>query len=303
QLDETSWNAVGDRDEPSSCGHPQFGLKRLLKAIGIERSGVQEIGRATPALAARRLIVREALRPAQTTDFWAYDRQSVEQALQDGALEDVSLIEAASEREEAAAVAVALRHAISAGENTTAAVITPNRELARRVATELRRFGIRADDSGSRPLGDTAPATLLRLMIDTVCTPEEPVAIVSLLKHPLLYLSLPRDVVTRSAELVELVAMRGGTGRPDIVNLGDLFEMRLTQLAEGRKPNWFSRLTEASIGEARDVLARIGQALEPLASLRDQPAVTLSEIARASVLSLEALARQEDESLYELYRG
>jgi len=303
QLDDLSWNAVGDSNELSSCGHPQFGLKRLLKTIGIERSDVQEIGRASPALVSRRLLVREALRPAQTTDVWANDRHFVEQALANGALEDVSLIEAATEREEAAAVAVALRHAISAGENATAAVITPNRELARRVATELRRFGIRADDSGSRPLGDTAPGTLLRLMIDTVCSPEEPVAIISLLKHPLLYLSLPRDVVKRSAEMIELVAMRGGTGRPDIVNLGELFEMRLTQLAEGRKPNWFPRVTEASIGEARDVLARMRQALESLASLRGQPAVTLPEIARASVLALEALARQEDESLYELYRG
>lgn len=303
EIDEPSWEAIGDSMEPSSCGHPQFGLRRLLRTMGVERAEITEIARAPVALFARRRLLSEALRPAQTTDLWAYNRTAAEQALADGALDDVSLVETASEREEAAAAAVALRYAITGDENTTAALITPDRELARRVATELRRFGIRADDSGARPLADSVPATLLRLLLETVCRPEEPVSIVSLLKHPLLHLSLPREMVRRSVELIELVALRGGTGRPDVATLGHLFEMRLQQLAEGRKPNWFERLTEKSIGEARDILVRIEKALLPLSSLRQRSFVPLAELARASVEALEALARQEDESLVEFYRG
>lgn len=303
EIDEASWEAIGESTEPSSCGHPQFGLKRLLKTMRVERHDVEEIARAPLTLQRRRRLLSEALRPAQTTDLWAYNREAAEQALADGALEDVSLIEAASEREEAAAIAVALRYAIAADDSATAALITPNRELARRVATELRRFDIRADDSGARPLSDSPPATLLRLLMETVCCPDEPVAIVSLLKHPLLHLSLPRDVVRRSVELIELVAMRGGTGRPDVTTLSQLFDLRLTHLADNRKPNWFHRLTEKNINEARDVLARLEEALHPVSCLRERGFVPLAEIARASVEAFEALGRQEDASLTELYRG
>lgn len=303
QLDAMSWDAVGDSAEPSSCGHPQFGLKRLLRTIGIERADVVEIAQASASLTARRRLLSEAMRPAQTTDLWAYNRDVADLALAEGALDSVSLIEAASEREEAASVAVALRYAISKDENATVALITPNREMARRVASELRCFGIKADDSGSRPLADSVPATLLRLLLETVCRPEEPVAIVSLLKHPLLQLSLPRDVVRRSAEFIELVALRGGSGRPDIVTLGSLFEGRLQQLADGRKPNWFSRMGEKNLNEARGMLVRVEQAIQPLSSLREKGFVSLAALARASVEALEALVRAEDESLTAFYRG
>ena len=44
---------------------------------------------------------------------------------------------------------------------STAALVTGDRELARRVSAELLRFGIRADDSGGTPLANTPPAALL----------------------------------------------------------------------------------------------------------------------------------------------
>ena len=72
------------------------------------------------------------------------------------------MIEAANEREEALAVAVALRDAINQP-GKTAALITADRDLARRVSTELARFNIAADDSGGHALRETQPATLMRL--------------------------------------------------------------------------------------------------------------------------------------------
>ncbi|MCK3092768.1 hypothetical protein MZH00_23230, partial [Escherichia coli] len=77
------------------------------------------------------------------------------------------LIEAANEREEALAVAIALRDANQAPDKT-AALITADRDLARRVASELARFNIAADDSGGHALRETQPATLLRLTLETV---------------------------------------------------------------------------------------------------------------------------------------
>src|SRR5690606_34175529 len=129
---------------------------------------------------------------------------------------------------EALAVAIALKQAVDAG--GTAALVTGDRELARRVSAELLRFGVQADDSGGRPLANTPAAALLRLMLEAVFRPGDPVPVVSLLKHPLLSLGMPRATVRHAAETVELVALRGGTGRPDIASLDGLFEEWLAAL-------------------------------------------------------------------------
>ena len=301
-LDEASWEAVGADTEPASFGHPQLGLKKLLAALGIARGEVAELAAPPPALAARRRLVSQALLPAQTTELWAANRALMEQAVAQGALADVSLIEAANEREEALAVAVALRHAL-AREGATAALVTPDRALARRVAAELGRFGIRADDSGGSRLADSVPATLMRLMLEAVCRPGEPVAIVGLLKHPLVRLGLPRETVRSAAAMIELVALRGGTGRPDILALCALFEARHAALARQRPPFWLARLDARRLAEARQVLAALESALEPLARLRSAPAAEFATVARASVEALEGLAREEDGSLAALYQG
>ena len=62
--------------------------------------------------------------------------------------------------EEAQAIALALREALEEP-GRTAALVTPDRALARRVSAHLRRWGIEADDSAGRPLSQTPPGTLL----------------------------------------------------------------------------------------------------------------------------------------------
>src|SRR5690606_17991018 len=147
---------------------------------------VVEIAEARPDLAARARFVSDAMRPAETTDLW--------QAGGAAGLEGVALVEAANEREEAQAIAVALRHAVGDGTGT-AALVTPDRELARRVAVALQRFGIAADDSGGRALAATPPATLLALAVAAGAGNVDPVALLSLVKHPLLRCSMPRGMV------------------------------------------------------------------------------------------------------------
>lgn len=304
-LDDKAWSMIGDTDSsPSICGHPQFGLKKLLGVIGAERGNVEELVAAAPVLAARAALVSEALRPAETTDQWAVNRDRVRNAIEEGALAGVTLAEAANERDEALAIAIALRRAI--GENgRTAALVTGDRALARRVCAELLRFGIKADDSGGTPLADTPPAVLLRLILQAVFTPGDPVAILALLKHPLLTLGLERTAVRASAEAIELVGLRGGVGRPDIGLLSTEFESRLAALADERRrtPFWLKRFGPAKVEAARTVVTRLQTALAPLVGLRGASSVALNAAVRAAVEALEAAGRGASGELAELYRG
>ncbi|WP_048647198.1 double-strand break repair protein AddB [Nitratireductor soli] len=303
QLDARAWEAIGIADEPSAFGHPQTGLKKLIAAIGVTRDEVVELATPEPALAARRALVGEALRPAETTDAWMENRAVAASAAEHGALAGVTLVETANEREEALSIAVALRLAI-ADENATAALVTPDRGLARRVAVELARFGIEADDSGGTPLADTASATLARLLLEAVFRPGEPVALVALLKHPLLRLGMRRAKVRRAAETIELVALRGGTGRPDIRTLAALFETRWQALQDAqRKPSWFARINTASLVEARSVLTALETSISRLSETRGVRAASLPDMARLTVEALEALGHAEDGSLARYYDG
>lgn len=295
-MDAASWNAIADSTSAASgFGHPQAGLKKLLAVLGVARADVDDLCAPAPAIAARMRLIADALRPAETTDAWAGQA-----AADASALDGVTLVEAANEREEALAVATALRLALEDG---TAALVTGDRELARRVAAELRRFGIAADDSGGTPLTATPPAALMRLMLEAALRPGDAVLILSLLKHPLLCAGMARAEARAAAETVDLVALRGPAGRPDIATLGPAFEDRLAALAvDQRRPFWWRRLDVRRLDGARALLASVGAALEPLAALRGRR-VALAEMTRATIVAFEALGRDALGSLRGLYEG
>ncbi|MGX5848125.1 double-strand break repair protein AddB [Mesorhizobium sp. PL10] len=301
-LDEPSFAAIAAPGaRPALLGHPQYGMAKLIGKIGVLRGDVEEVVTAEPALALRAALVGEALRPAETTELWAETRIRFNAGDIAEAFANVTLVEAASERDEAVAIAIALKTAVELP-GQRAALVTGDRALARRVSAELLRFGVTADDSGGTPLANTPAASLLRLTLQAVFRPGDPVGLLSLLKHPLLGLSLGRAGVRHAAELIELVALRGGTGRPDIASLPALFEERLAGLSgDKRQPFWFSRLTVRGIEEARELLSRLTTALAPLAVFRGEANADFVALTKASVAALENLGRTADGSLAELY--
>jgi len=173
-LDDKSWNDL----DP---GHPQYGLKQLLDRIGVTRADVEDWHGAAPDPARERLL-SETLRPAPTTDAW---RALVEKGAHDIAqgVEGLSLVEAADPAEEALAIALALRQALET-QNKTAALVTPDRGLARRVAAELTRWNIAIDDSAGRPLAHTSAGAFLCLVAEAAEARFAPVPLLALLQHP-----------------------------------------------------------------------------------------------------------------------
>lgn len=67
----------------------------------------------------------------------------------------------------------------------TGMLVTPDRTLARRVASELRRWGIDVDDSAGQPLAKTSPGGFLTLLAEMVADNFTPVRMLAALKHPL----------------------------------------------------------------------------------------------------------------------
>ena len=174
-LDAESW----DNLEP---GHPQYGLKQLLKRIDIARQDVKPWS-PEHRESARQLLLRETLRPPPTTDAWLALAQSGGGEVAEG-LHGLSLAAASDPAEEASVVALALREALQAPKRT-AALVTPDRGLARRVAAELKRWDIDIDDSAGTPLAHTPPGNFLCLLAEAADAAFAPVPLLALLKHPL----------------------------------------------------------------------------------------------------------------------
>src|SRR5690606_9122552 len=87
EMDERSWDELAREGRHASIvGHPQFGLRKLLRVLGARRDGVEPIGKVAPELAARGSLLAEALRPAETTDMWAGARDRVDRLVGAGAL-------------------------------------------------------------------------------------------------------------------------------------------------------------------------------------------------------------------------
>lgn len=255
-LDAASWDAIGSEPAPS---HPQFGLHQLLAAIGIAREEVAEIGERPPHLAQRARLLSDAMRPAITTDGW----QAL--TIAPGADEGLSLIQARTEQEEALAVAIALRESVETT-GGAAALVTPERNLARRVSLELRRWGIAVDDSAGEPLAGTPPAVFLRLLIEAVAAPEEPVKLLALLKHPLAAFGLARGACRRAARALEGALFRGAKPGESLAGLPAAVTAARASIADKAHPvpRARRRLADWDWEAAAAVAAAVAAMLGPL---------------------------------------
>ena len=184
---DVEWDALGPhspdeegrKDRPIES-HPQFALKLLLDAIGVRRGEVVEWrwpgGRDARLIRAR--AIGHAMTPAAFTDKW-HKLPPAERRLS-----GVRAIELANPSEEAQTIALALREAVETP-GRTAALVTPDRALARRVAAHLARWNIVADDSAGTPLSLTPAGTLLLAIAEAAAEGFAPVPLLALVKHPL----------------------------------------------------------------------------------------------------------------------
>ena len=96
-------------------------------------------------------------------------------------MSSVTVIEAASAEDEALAIALVLRECLETPDKT-AALVTPDRVLARRVIAALSRWRIAIDDSGGDALGETPAGIFARLAARAALEGLEPVTLLALLK-------------------------------------------------------------------------------------------------------------------------
>jgi ATP-dependent helicase/nuclease subunit B len=271
-LDEAAWTLIaGNADDKThdglpAAGHAQFALQALLTRIGIMRSDV--VALAEPAPHGRELPVSEALRPAATTERWRQRTNDTDFAVAaDTAVASIAMVEAANAEEEALAIAVILREAVES-ENKTAALVTPDRALARRVVAALERWHVAVDDSGGDALADTNAGLFARLAAEAALGDLAPVTLLALLKHALFRLGAAPLAHARGCAALERAILRGPRPRAGSEGLAHaLATFRENRDAPHRSaPRWLTADDEFDV--AAELVARLGAALAPLETLK-----------------------------------
>lgn len=204
-ISPEAWIAAQHDDQ-----HPQRALSEAIEAIGIERQDIHVLpGVVEPfALAQRRLVINEALTPQASTADWPSRIEELGKDNIIAGLEGLTLIEAASEEEEASLIAHELREVLETPDQTVA-LVTPSAEIARRVAAKMQRWDIQVDISSGRPISDTSIGSFLRHVMQWSQDPSDPVVLCALLGHSLTCVGFDRDYVAACAAALEIAALRG----------------------------------------------------------------------------------------------
>ncbi|NHO32944.1 double-strand break repair protein AddB [Acetobacter fallax] len=292
-MDEDTFAGLPD-------GHPQAGLSRLLASLDARRDDVAlwpsvlpGAGATRAALADRARMIARTLLPASALGDWAQDQDRVNCA-------GLTRLTATDQQEEAAAIALALRAAIGQ-EGVRVALVTPDRGLAGRVSAELARWDILADDSAGELLIATPPAVLVRLLAQAIDQALAPVALLALLKHPLVACGTTPGACRASARLLERLLLRGPAPAPGFDGLrARVADMRAD--SAGLRPG--ASADRPDEPQPVDIfLDRLEGCLAPaLAAARD--ARPLPDLLTALLTAAEALTATDDMSGADrLWRG
>jgi ATP-dependent helicase/nuclease subunit B len=263
-MDEESWAAI----TPRHPEHPQFGLSRLLSALGVAREDVRVLPglSSTPTQRARAALVSETMRPAETTERWHRFTAAATGHDMAQALDGVSVLEAPSAEEEAEAIALILREAAETP-GRTAALVTPDPALARRVSARLEAWKLAVPPTVGMPFAGTLTGAFLDLVAEAAAQDFAPQAMMALLRHPLCRAGLAAEQAQRGARTLELAVFRTPYFGKGLAGIDFALAAAQAYGTGKRRHRAVQRLEPADWTAAHTLLAAIQSAYRPLAPL------------------------------------
>ena len=305
-LDEESWATIGGiRDAQGkfttapASNHPQFAMHALLDRFGLRRDDVETLGAAAPR--GRDVLMSEVMRPSTATAQW-HDRLAQPEiaAKIAGGMKDLAVVAAPNPEMEALAIAVAMREARHL--NKSAALVTPDRALARRVMAALSRWNLEFDDSGGDALMETPSGIFARLTAEAVAKGLEPPTLLALLKHPLCRLGGTHGALSRAIEVLELALLRGTrpqAGSSGLVSDFERYRLELAKLGRGEPSSLHAlepraKLKEDDLDQAQALIAKLQAAVAPLENLASSRPYDFAELALRHRDVLTALSSDQD---------
>ncbi|MEO1016800.1 MAG: double-strand break repair protein AddB [Pseudomonadota bacterium] len=271
--------------EQRSSTHPYAGIKLLLDKLGVDAKDIQLWpGASLP----EECLLRTNFMINVFRDSFAGMAEATDNSARLAASSGLSVEESPDLATEATSIALRLRESHE-HKDKTAVLVTSDRNLARRVAVELRRWNIEIDDSAGVPLDQSPPGSLLLLTARAVITSSDPVALLAALKHPLARARRTLPEFRRLVRRLELKLLRGPRVQGGLLSLASALESH-TAARE-----------DSADHELLELVSALAEAASPFAELTRSPTVALEDLLRAHLSFLEALVRDVDGSPAEFW--
>ncbi|MEO1220430.1 MAG: PD-(D/E)XK nuclease family protein [Pseudomonadota bacterium] len=271
-LSEEAWEELGKAGARTEAGgeifgkndvltHPQYHLKLLLERMGIARAEVRPWHRSGMSAAepARAVAISSLFLPPKASQSWVGLEPEKRR------LKGVTLMTSVTAEEEAQSIATLVREALEVPERRIA-VISADRTLARRVAQNLERWKIEADDTAGRALSLTPAGRLFGLLGDLVSHGLGPAHLIGALGHPLVLRDEPEARREWLASLRRFDRrLRGPSPAPGLGPLRDIARKAgVAEWWEGAEQiveRLYELPPEIGLADALDLLSEAGEAL------------------------------------------
>ena len=245
--------------------HPQYAMKILLGRLKISRKQVKTWGEGakeeTPAQMSRQQLLRLALYPAEMVDRWQKALgKDVDLKQVKSSLAGLNLLEAPGRREEAGMIALLLRDLLETS-GKRGALVTSDKELARRVCGEMRRWGVEIYNSAGNTLLESDEMRFACLLGEMVASELSPSSLLAALKHPLAWFGMDAKVLRLRVSLLERFVLRGLTPSPGIEGLRDALKHSPGSV--------YDAPTEKQAVEIRKLIDALEHSLSPFESMRE----------------------------------
>ncbi|VAW20554.1 FIG041266: ATP-dependent nuclease subunit B [hydrothermal vent metagenome] len=262
-------------------GHPQYGLARLLSRLKqtpqsvIELAGKQETRRNE--------LVRASLALAGQTAHWHDIREKFSAPDIKNATKDIMIAKARTEQEQALAIAIAARNALE--KNQTVGIISPDRNLARRIIAGLKRFDITVDDSAGMALFHSRAGRLARQVLALFASNIGPVDLMALLNNRYVTFGRTRQQMSNLAHMIEFSLLRGQRPMPGFAGLHQL----VAHNVDGALPHAARQLDQKDAKKILRFLDDLKAALAPVFVVFAQKSFPPAQLGAAIVETIAAL--------------
>lgn len=214
---------MGERDFARIKGetsHPQRIMFETIQGIGQGRDEIQYFPSdisIDKKLLLRRQVLNAALTPKESTADWLKTCETLGYDEIDAATCGLSLIEAQNEETEAEAIALLMRHSLEIDE--TCALVTPDKNIARRVASKLKRWEINIDTSSGQSFYQFPLGSFVRAVCEFIKEPALPINLMNLVSHPFAKFGLSDNDRAKGAAGLDIAVLRGATKAQDLETL------------------------------------------------------------------------------------
>jgi len=182
--------------------HPQFGMKDLLDDLKAKPWQVKEITPSKNSLTpnSRLDLISKTMLPSSSIKTW----EGVK--LPTDCTAGITSLTLNNVEEEALAISLIIKK--SCFEKKTVALVTPDRNLAKRVSVKLKKFGILADDSSGTPFDKTPLGRLICAVADCVTKNFSALSLVTLLNSAYITFGLERKQYLETLTKFEKFVLR-----------------------------------------------------------------------------------------------